>query len=226
MREREGEARAVVDKLIALVVRKPTLTSSNFLGYWRTRHGPLVATTPDYGRFRTRYIQNHFDRPALIGGNNPFEGMASVWLPDAPPADFAQTAGYRDRIRPDEAAFLDLDCSLGLAVNESIVIAGGGPAKAIMVVARDQVLERRAFHEALRGINSEAVCASVEGAERIRGLTINSVRGAAHMSGRKPDGATRIDCILEFWFDNYQDLRQTLEIIDNPICSLGTIFPA
>lgn len=210
MQKRVGEAKAEINKLVALVVHKPSMTQDEFLHYWRYRHGPLVATTPDYGQFRTRYVQSHFTGPGPLGGSIPFEGLAGVWLPESPPADFGQTSAYLERIRPDEETFLDLERSIGIAVHEAVVVDGRGPAKAIVIAARDPALDRREFHEAMLGTYKSSITGSPDVGDGIRGMSINLVRGMAHMSGRKPEVPVNIDCILEFWFDSDEDLHRAL----------------
>jgi len=48
-----------VYKKIAFLAPRADLTREAFLLHWETIHGPVVASAPDYGRWRQRYVQNH-----------------------------------------------------------------------------------------------------------------------------------------------------------------------
>ncbi len=62
-------------KLISLVYRKKGLSNSEFYGYWKDKHGPLVSRTAPFLR---RYVQNHpLEWPGL---NTDADGIVEMWF--------------------------------------------------------------------------------------------------------------------------------------------------
>ena len=92
-------------KKIAFLVPRPGLSRDAFLRHWQFTHGPLVAGSPDYGKWRLRYAQNHVRGPGPVGRQFDFAGMAEFVLPGTSHNEdaFAQTSTYREHIAPDKA---------------------------------------------------------------------------------------------------------------------------
>ncbi len=64
-------------KLISLVYRKKGLSDSEFYGYWREKHGPLVASLIPFAR---RYVQNH--PIEWTGLTYDADGIVEMWFDD------------------------------------------------------------------------------------------------------------------------------------------------
>ncbi|MGM0930462.1 MAG: EthD domain-containing protein [Actinomycetota bacterium] len=126
----------------ALLVPKPGMSHESFEHYWKHQHGPLVASTPGYGKYRTFYAQSSVVGEGPIGSATRYSGLAEVRLPAAADAagNFVDTPEFQHRILPDEQAFLDREASVALALADEVVITGAGPAKLIVMSAcRDDV---------------------------------------------------------------------------------------
>jgi hypothetical protein len=119
-------------KKIAFLAPRADLDDGAFRAYWEHEHGPLVGGSPGYSAWRWRYVQDH---PTCPGPDNaaPFEfsGIAEFWLPPRAPTemDYVQSSIYRDRIAPDEDAFIDKAGTLSLRAREQVLLRGEGPVK-------------------------------------------------------------------------------------------------
>ncbi len=121
-------------KKIAFLVRRPDLSHEQFTWHWREKHGPLVAQSAGYERYRVGYAQNHVLGRTAIGQAFPWSGMAEFWLPGEAPNedDFSSTAIYRDRIAVDERLFIDMSSTVSMAATETQIVEGHGPAKVVI----------------------------------------------------------------------------------------------
>ena len=117
------------ERRIALLTPGPGWDPRRFEEYWLHRHGPIVAGTEGYGRYREDYVQDHVLRSDLGVEPFPFAGVASVRLPAGDVPDFSSTELFRDRILPDEERFLDRRACIAVRVRESRVLPGEGPVK-------------------------------------------------------------------------------------------------
>jgi uncharacterized protein (TIGR02118 family) len=201
---RQGGPAAI--KKIAFLVAKPGLSDGAFRLHWRTIHGPLVAGSPGYGAWRTRYVQNHVLGPGPIGGSFNFSGMAEFWLPgDAPNEDdFSATSIYRDRIRVDEMNFVDLEQTVSMAAEEDVMKAGIGRAKLVALSSRASGLPQDDFRRMFASEYRAAVLSDPRLSDRLRGwrvTTSSRVRSAFRERERRPD------CNEQFWFDSDIDMR-------------------
>lgn len=69
----------MVVKIITCVVRKPGMTHDEFDLYWRSQHGAVIQSVPEFTRHVRRYVQCHRaaqDTPLLatsgdVGGEEP-----------------------------------------------------------------------------------------------------------------------------------------------------------
>ncbi len=141
------------ERRIALLVPKAGWAPLRFEDYWLHRHGPLVSKTPDYGRYRADYVQDHVLRPELGAESFPFVGVASVRLPAGEVPNFSSTGLFRDRILPDEEYFLDRRACIAVRVRERRILSGEGPVKC-MAFGRFTAVQRghtwtRAVYDAL-----------------------------------------------------------------------------
>lgn len=141
------------ERRIALLIPKPGWSRGHFEDYWLKEHGQLVATTPDYGRYRRDYVQDHVVRDDLGAETFPFAGVASVRLPLGEIPNFGDTSLFRERILPDEEHFLDRTACVALRVREYAISAATAPVKCwALGVFDDAVTGREAAVEALRSL--------------------------------------------------------------------------
>jgi uncharacterized protein (TIGR02118 family) len=120
-------------KKIALLQPRKDLTREAFEHHWREIHGPLVSQSPGYLRYRLRYIQNQW-LPAGPQGLPPtWAGVAEFWLPQDNEDEFAKTVIYQERIRPDEARFIDFDGTVSMTARETVILGGKGLFKLWLV---------------------------------------------------------------------------------------------
>lgn len=119
-------------KKIAFLSQRADLDDGAFRHYWEYRHGPLVGSSPGYAVWRWRYVQDH---PIGPGPDTkaPFDfaGIAEFWLPPKAPTEeeYVKSSVYRDRIAPDEDAFIDKSRTLSIRAREQVLIRGEGPIK-------------------------------------------------------------------------------------------------
>ena len=107
--------------------RKPTLTREKFAAYHRERHAKLFCALPVVKQHVRRYVQCHAV-PADIAGlpPNAFDGTTELWFDDVAGLEAVfSSASYMRLIRPDEAAFLDLDgCRFMLGTDTAVIPSG------------------------------------------------------------------------------------------------------
>lgn len=186
-------------KKIAVLVRRPDLSHEQFTRHWREQHGPVVARSPGYERYRLGYAQNHVLGDTPIGQAFPWSGMAEFWLPgDAPNEDdFSSTAIYRDRIAVDERLFIDMSSTVSTAATETRIVEGHGPVKVVIVaVGRD-----RNASSGGPSFAEDAMSLSDGLDQLVAGWVVNDViPGTVRLPGahRMPD--LRVDAIHELWF--------------------------
>jgi hypothetical protein len=76
-------------KLMFCLRRRPELSRTEFLDYWKRKHAPLVAKHRRVLKIE-RYVQFHGHDPKLLaetgaarGGLTPYDGIAMLWWRDA-----------------------------------------------------------------------------------------------------------------------------------------------
>lgn len=191
-------------KKVAFLVRRPDLSHEQFTRHWREQHGPLVARSPGYERYRLGYAQNHVLGPTPVGRPFPWSGMAEFWLPGEAPneEDFSSTTIYRDRIAVDERLFIDMGATVSMAATETLVVDGHGPVKVVIAAA------------AVAGSPSPGGVAFAEHAlsryaglqQTVAGWAVNDViPGTFRLPGAHALGDLGIDAIHEVWFASSAD---------------------
>ena len=111
-------------KLIICARRKPGLTRAEFSAYWRTQHGPLVRSVPEFMRHVRKYVQCHLvSDTAPFGGEAAYDGVAELWFdtPEELTRAFNEPR-YLEIIRPDELKFVDISNCISF-VTEEVPIA-------------------------------------------------------------------------------------------------------
>ena len=187
------------ERRIALLTPKAGWDREQFEQYWLDSHGPLVATTPDYGNYRSDYAQDHVLEGGLGIEPFPFAGVASVRVPGGEISAFAETAVFRERILPDEQHFLDREACVALRVREHGKARESGKVKCM------------AFGNFSKGHSDGTSLAAVYNVlpdlvPRPRGI----LRGEVTAQPTDLGGALRldvpqIDWVEETWFDSEQD---------------------
>ena len=191
-------------KKIAFLVRRPDLSHEQFTRHWREQHGPVVARSPGYERYRLGYAQNHVLGTTPIGRAFPWSGMAEFWLPGETPNEdeFSTTAIYRDRIAVDERLFIDMGATVSMAATETRIVDGHGPAK-VVIAAVDAA-----------GTSSPGGAAFAEHAlardpdleQAVAGWAVNDViPGTSRLPGAQPLADLGIGAIHELWFASDTD---------------------
>lgn len=109
--------------LHAFLVRKPGMSTEDFLNYWREVHGPFIRDTPELARHLLRYEQ-HPRIAGRRGGDSEYDGVAiqsfASW------GDFAAmlTGEAGEAMRRDEENFLDRDrISVVFTEDPTVIVA-------------------------------------------------------------------------------------------------------
>ena len=98
-------------KFTILLTRKPTLTRDEFVDHHRNVHADLFMSVSAVQANVRRYVQQHA-LPVELPGLPPvkYDGITELWFDDADGiARVFTDPVYLERIRPDEASFLDLE---------------------------------------------------------------------------------------------------------------------
>lgn len=185
-------------KKIAFLVPRVGLSYDQFTRYWRETHGPLVASSPGYGAYRRRYVQNHFVGAGPIGAAFDYAGMAEFWLPDDNEDTFATTPIYRQRIKIDEMNFIDMGATVSLTAVEEIVRPGAGAIKLVVIWRRSAL----------------PAAGMIYAGEQVCGAVFNHViKDSFRLPGARPVQG-EIERIDELTFASEVDARRTLPALD------------
>ena len=104
-------------KFMAILIKKPGMSSEEFRRYWKETHGPIAAKMPGL----RKYVQDH--SLSDTSGNAPaFDGVAELWFdsPEAMQASWASPAGQATIA--DVPNFLDPQATRMLVVDEQPVV--------------------------------------------------------------------------------------------------------
>lgn len=125
---------ASVIKRFSMLRRNPALTHEMFSRHYREVHGPLAAAQAGFRQFAYRYDQNHVEGNLLGHDDPPFTGVTVTFQVPRPDyrQGFFQHPDYAN-VRPDEEHLFDISRTVSLLGAETVVLAGEGSAKAIIV---------------------------------------------------------------------------------------------
>jgi hypothetical protein len=106
-----------------------------FSRHYREVHGPLAAAQAGFRQFAYRYDQNHVEADLFGHDDPPFNGITVTFQVPRPDyrRGFFQHPDYAN-VRPDEEHLFDLSRTVSLLGEETVVLAGEGAAKAMIVV--------------------------------------------------------------------------------------------
>lgn len=110
-------------KFTILLKRKPSLTHREFVEYHRHEHAPLFMSTAVVRDTVRRYVQQHA-LPVELPGLPPvkYDGITELWFDSVDSlARCFSDAEYLEKIRPDEAKFLDLHGCDFIVSTETVV---------------------------------------------------------------------------------------------------------
>ncbi len=201
-------------KKIAFLVPRPGMSNDDFLRHWQFVHGPLVAGSPGYARWRLRYVQNHVRGPGPVGQRFGFAGMAEFLLPGRSPNEdaFAQTSTYRDHIAPDERNFIDMERTVSMAAHEDTVLPGRAPAKVVVLSSRAKGVAADELHRRYRTEVVAKALALPGFAGRVRGWCVNHViEGSFRLPGGRAVDWLTVDLVEELWFASTDEMVQAFE---------------
>ncbi len=112
-------------KFTILLVRKPSLTHAQFVDHHRDTHAALFMSVPVVKATVRRYIQQHA-LPVELPGMPlvKYDGITELWFDDVEAiGQLFSDPEYLERIRPDEASFLDLERCDFIVSQEKVVLS-------------------------------------------------------------------------------------------------------
>lgn len=192
---------------MALLSPREGLSRNEFEEYWLRRHGPLVARTPGYGRYRIHYSQDHVHAQGPWGRPLGYAGLAQVRATataEVPPS-FSETPQFRGRILPDEQMFLNRQTSVAFAVDQVQLMPGRGAHKVVMLSAPGFGLGGEEIRvEYLQHYLPEAGGNRLLAAQ-VAGWTVGFVTSPlASMDGTQTSILESFVCVEEVWFATRQ----------------------
>lgn len=196
-------------KKIALLAPLAGWTTEQFKTYWRETHGPVVSRSPGYDAYRQRYVQNHVVGPGPVGGPFRYGGVAEFWTPGGLEIEqaIAQSDIYRNRIGPDEARFLDLEGTIAVAAEETVVVPGDGEVKVMVFAARAAGMTSSGYAERRRAL-AAAIAGRPDRVQQVRGYRQNHVLEGSLRSIAAPAlSEITFDSLDEYWFDSMADMN-------------------
>lgn len=122
-----GGVEGAMVKFTILLRRKASMSHAEFVSYHRERHAPLFSGLPVVRAHVRRYVQCH-TVPASLPGLPPpaFDGITELWFDDVAGLEAVfGSESYMATIRPDEAAFLDLEGCAFVLSTEHVVMGDG-----------------------------------------------------------------------------------------------------
>ena len=120
-------------KLVYCVRKRDDMSGDEFRRYWLERHGPLVRSLWESGRFpgMVRYVQSHTDLEASEsvrasrGAKPPYDGITEVWMdPSRQGGDAATQAASAEAgkiLLDDESKFIDFANSAVFMTHEHTI---------------------------------------------------------------------------------------------------------
>ena len=177
-------------KQITYFKKRTDLLRTDFETHWRTRHAEVVCELPGL----RRYVQNH-----VTAAEAAFDGIAEVWFDDIDA--MRANAGHPalDRIRADEANFIDLDTMGSIIAEPATVLDGDADgAKLLVLVKRNPSVEQERFHRAWRDEVGGAMAALANDANAPTRYEQDHTRASAYRHGREPD----YDGTASLWFQD------------------------
>jgi len=112
-------------KSVVFFKRKPGMPVDEFQAYWLTRHPDVVTGLPGI----RRYVQSH-TLPSIYAKREPvYDGIAELWTDNMEALRAMVRAPHYERVKADEAVFIDGATMGGLVAREHVIV--DGPAAGI-----------------------------------------------------------------------------------------------
>jgi hypothetical protein len=205
-------------KFLEFPVRISAMSRRAFHLYWQRHHSPHVMNATPFSQFMRKYMTAHVctDRVEGLPGHllpaPLFEGAAEVWINGVDEAgNWLGHPLYAELIQPDEPRFIYNGGGVEvLMVKEQRLydpdrdLAENNLTKLYMLGGRHARLERDPFHRAVAELGRKIVAQPA-----LRGL-LRRLVVSHRLCDPYPDWLppTRIDAVLELWFEGLDDLRR------------------
>jgi uncharacterized protein (TIGR02118 family) len=137
-------------KSIVFFKRKPGMAVGEFQAYWLARHPEVVTALPSI----RRYVQSH-TLPSIYARREPvYDGIAEIWTDDMAALRALVKSPQYERVKADEAEFIDGTTMGGLVAREHVIVDGPPAAvKSVELVRRRPDLSVEAFQRHWRDVH-------------------------------------------------------------------------
>jgi len=144
---------------VVFVKRRAGMPVAEFQSYWRTRHPAVVTALPGV----RRYAQSH-TRPSIYASREPvYDGIAEIWADDVDALRAMVRAPQYERVKADEAVFIDGATMGGLVARAHVIVDGpAGGVKRIAFVTRRPDLSVDLFQRHWREVHGP-IAATIPG---------------------------------------------------------------
>jgi len=147
-----------------------------------------------------RYVQSH-TRPSIYAQREPiYDGIAEIWTEDIDALRAMVRAPHYERVKADEAVFIDGTTMGGLVAREHVIVDGpAGGVKRIAFVTRRPDLSVDAFQRHWRDVHGP-IAAAIPGLRRYV-----QCHALAETYARRPPP---FDGLAITWFDSTDAMRR------------------
>jgi uncharacterized protein (TIGR02118 family) len=188
---------------MGMIKRLDTLTLEQFSAHWAGPHGQLALGLPNL----RRYHQNHVSRRFGVGDRPDrwaLDGLSELWFDDIETMMSSVTSSNYSALGADTPTVMSMP-GLVAGVAET-VREGTGPAKAMIVLGRDDGIEPGHFRAEWE--QRRKAIADVEG---LAGCNAIHITHRESVPGVLTDHAgLPVDMVLELWFGSNTALSSAL----------------
>lgn len=179
--------------------RKPGLSVDDFRNYWLNEHAAIIRAIPEL----RKYVAS-ITLPSAYRNHEPlYDGISEVWFDDEDAMRRNDTPPRR-AAHEDDAEFVDMSKAAAIVTDEIIQKAelpGDGAVKMFSMLTRKPASDVAAFQAYWR-THHGPLAAKIP---QVRHYVQCHLRPSAYADGRTP----RYDGIAEFWFDDFQAVRDS-----------------
>ena len=104
-------------KLLALLHKRPEMTTEEFCRYWREIHGPIAATFPGL----RKYVQNYPGAEVVLSPS-PWDGTAELWFDSLEALQQSLASPEGQAVIADHANFLDTERTTAVVFHEVSIL--------------------------------------------------------------------------------------------------------
>lgn len=211
-----------VTKKIAFLAKKSNIDFYEFDKYWSDNHGHIVANSPRYNLYRTKYVQNHIHSQIDFGDSFDYCGIAEFWLPTLESNEdiFSTTDIYQNRIKVDEQNFIDMDSTISMTATEIKFIDGDGDTKIILISELTHDRDQEDISETNIELYFSRIMKSSMMQDKLQGFTCDVVhKGSFLLPGARTTNPLRMACMETFRFADvataclaFADLVHTVDL--------------